>query len=352
MMKKILILLLAIISSSVSSYALDLPAQGDETYTLKLRASYHTEFLRIVVEGDETVISRGLVNQKGKDISVKFTGTRFILDRGKIPIKYKQEKDSIVFSTGGFRELRVFSLKYPSRLVMDVLLDSKKKESRPKPGITSPKMKTKESEPMLMPELLERPQEIHKFKAIVVDPGHGGYDAGITTETNKEKNVVLDIARRLKALINRDASRGILTRNSDQSMSLSERVKLAVSSNSEIFLSIHIGKHKGIVLYTPVITESSPPEVKPYLTNKGQEDFMVQTAILRTALFKALSEDFGSDMVSSQPLPYSILSKIEGAALIIEMPSFETADYVAEFKTKFANSIYKGLYLYEEKTSN
>ncbi len=352
MMKKIIILLLAIISSSVSSYALDLPAQGEETYTLKLRASYHTDFLRIVVEGDETVISRGLVNQKGKDITVKFPGIRFILDRGKIPIKYRQKKDSILFSTGGFSELRVFSLKYPSRLVMDVRIDAKKKKRKPKPGITPQKTETKDIEPLPMPEPLERSQKIHKFKTIVIDPGHGGYDAGITAETDKEKNVVLDIARRLGALINRDASRGILTRKSDQSMSLGERVKLSNSSNAEIFLSLHIGRHTGIVLYTPVITESFPPDVKPYLVNKGQEDFMVQTAILRDALFKALTEDFGSDMVSSKPLPYSILSKVEGAALIIEMPSFEDAYYIAEFKTELANSIYKGLYLYEEKTSD
>ncbi len=79
---------------------------------------------------------------------------------------------------------------------------------------------------------------------------------------------------------------------------------------------------------------------------------MVKTLALRNAIRQAIIEGFGNDMVSTKPLPYSILSRIEAVALIIELPSFEDAYYVAEFKTKLANTIYKGLYLYEEGTAN
>lgn len=204
-------------------------------------------------------------------------------------------------------------------------------------------------------EKLKNQQEsghIHKIKTVIIDPGHGGYESGVVIEDYKEKNIVLDIAKRLKVLINRGSTKCLLTRESDQSMSLGERVKFANNRNAEIFLSLHIGRHKGIMLYTPVITESIPSYIRNFLVSKGQEDFMGKTEALRNAIQKALTEDFGDDMVSAKPLPYSILSRIESAALIIELPSFEDTDYTSEFRTELANTIYKGLYLYEEGTTN
>ena len=58
--------------------------------------------------------------------------------------------------------------------------------------------------------------------------------------------------------------------------------------------------------------------------------------------------DFGKYMVSIRPLPYGILSKIESAALIIELPSFEVASYAEELNSQIANTIYQGFYSYEE----
>jgi N-acetylmuramoyl-L-alanine amidase len=327
MNKIVFLLLFILLPAAVSS---------EKTHYLKLRTSYHPEFLRIVLEGAESLISKGMVNQKGKDIIVRFPYTSFTIYKEKTPITYKIYKDTILFSPGYFRGFKTFSLKYPSRLVIDVYLETEKKEMKPS----------------IKPELTKKAPQIQRIKTVVIDPGHGGYESGLITENYKEKNVVLDIAKRLRALINRGSTRGFLTRKSDQFMSLKERVKFANSKNAEIFLSLHVGSHGNIVLYTPVITEPVPYEVKDFLINKGQEDFMVKTSALRNAIQQAIVEDFGNDMVSTKPLPYSILSRIEAAALIIELPSFEDAYYVAELKTELANTIYKGLYLYEESTAN
>ncbi len=96
------------------------------------------------------------------------------------------------------------------------------------------------------------------------------------------------------------------------------------------------------------MTEHVSGIVKPYLANKGQEEYMEETVTLLNAMKEAVVTDFGDGMVSVQPLPYSILSKIETAALMIELPSFEDAYYVEELKTEIANTLYKGLYIYEE----
>jgi len=60
-------------------------------------------------------------------------------------------------------------------------------------------------------------------------------------------------------------------------------------------------------------------------------------------------DDFGEDMVSVRPLPYSILSTIESAAVIIELPSFDDAYYVEDLKSEIANTLYQGFYNYEEE---
>jgi hypothetical protein len=75
---------------------------------------------------------------------------------------------------------------------------------------------------------------------------------------------------------------------------------------------------------------------------------MNETISLLNAMKEALIADFGDGMVSVRPLPYSILSKVEAAALIIELPSFEDAYYIEELRTEIANTLYKGLYFYEE----
>jgi N-acetylmuramoyl-L-alanine amidase len=308
-------------------------ASSEEVYRLKLRSGYHPEFLRIVIEGTEFVISKAVVNQKGKDILVRFPYIMFSIKQEKGRVVYKTDKDTLILSPGNFSRFKVFSLKYPSRLVIDVYLDSR-------PTLPFVKEPTK-----------GKIHRIKTFTTVVIDAGHGGYDTGIKEEGYIEKNVVLDIAKKLQALINRDTARCLLTRQSDQFMSLRERIRFTNNSDTEVFLSLHIGNHDRIVLYTPVATQSYDPYIKKFLINKGPEGFKAQTQAFTSSLQKAITEDFGDDMVIIRPLPYSILSKIEAAALIIELPSFRDFNYVPELNTEIAKTIYKGLYLYEETTA-
>lgn len=338
MKKTVFLLIFILLPAAALSEALNHTVQGKETYYLKLRAGFHPEFLRIVLEGTESIISNGIVSQKGREIMVRFPDSRFTIQEQKVQVAYRIDKDIISFSPGIFLKFKVFSLKYPSRLVIDVYLETGRKEVKPFVEIVKP--------------LPDKDSRMYRIRTVVIDPGHGGYEYGITTKDYKEKNVALDIAKRLRALITRDSTECFLTRKSDRFMSLGERAKFTDNKNAEIFLSLHVGKHNKIVLYTPVITESAPSEVKTFLANKGQDDFLAKTAALRNALQQAITEDFGDDMVSIRPLPYSILSKIGAAALIIELPSFENAYYVAEFKTQIANTIYKGIYLYEENAAH
>lgn len=86
----------------------------------------------------------------------------------------------------------------------------------------------------------ERHQRKQQY-VIALDPGHGGRDPGaIGKRGTREKDVVLAVARKMKALINRTPGyRAVLTRDSDRFITLRNRVKKAREAEADIFVSLH-----------------------------------------------------------------------------------------------------------------
>ncbi len=81
---------------------------------------------------------------------------------------------------------------------------------------------------------------IKKFREIVIDPGHGGKDPGARGRSGlDEKIVVLDIAKRLKRSLEDKGINVIMTRNSDEFLSLKQRTEIACRSKADLFISIH-----------------------------------------------------------------------------------------------------------------
>lgn len=76
---------------------------------------------------------------------------------------------------------------------------------------------------------------------IMLDPGHGGEDPGaIGPNKTREKDIVLSIARRLKALIDKDSNmKAYMTRNEDVFIPLKVRVAKAQKQRADLFVSIH-----------------------------------------------------------------------------------------------------------------
>jgi N-acetylmuramoyl-L-alanine amidase len=78
-------------------------------------------------------------------------------------------------------------------------------------------------------------------ETIVLDPGHGGEDVGVRGAGGaEEKAVTLEVARRLRALIEtRLGVRVILTRDEDRAVGADERAAVANNSKADLFLSLH-----------------------------------------------------------------------------------------------------------------
>ncbi|UHA61556.1 SH3 domain-containing protein [Metabacillus litoralis] len=77
-------------------------------------------------------------------------------------------------------------------------------------------------------------------KKIIVDAGHGDQDPGAVGPTKlKEKDVTLDVSRKLKAELERQGAIVTLTRSGDSFLTLAQRVAIANSSDNDAFISIH-----------------------------------------------------------------------------------------------------------------
>lgn len=81
-----------------------------------------------------------------------------------------------------------------------------------------------------------------KVKTIMIDPGHGGsFSGAIGKMGTKEKEVTLDIAKRLQKRLKRHGRFNVvMTRDRDATVTLKERVELAHSEKADLFISIHV----------------------------------------------------------------------------------------------------------------
>jgi N-acetylmuramoyl-L-alanine amidase len=75
---------------------------------------------------------------------------------------------------------------------------------------------------------------------VVIDPGHGGPDPGaVGIGGIKEKEIVLDISKRVEALLEQQGVQTVMARSQDVNVELEPRVALANRLNSTVFVSIH-----------------------------------------------------------------------------------------------------------------
>lgn len=78
------------------------------------------------------------------------------------------------------------------------------------------------------------------FHTVILDAGHGGYDqGGRSVRGNNEKVLALDVARRVKPILERHGYRVILTRSSDVFIPLGQRCEIAARYPDSVFVSIH-----------------------------------------------------------------------------------------------------------------
>jgi N-acetylmuramoyl-L-alanine amidase len=109
------------------------------------------------------------------------------------------------------------------------------------------------------PSKIEEGQRPHlaggKFLKVMIDAGHGGKDPGAMGVGGViEKDIVFDIAQRLKSDLSAMGFQVLMTRDTDNFISLQERTAMATRQKADLFLSIHANatksrKTRGLEIY-------------------------------------------------------------------------------------------------------
>lgn len=285
-----------------------------------LRGEKKKDLIRIILEGPDEIIFNGKVQKRMDSVMVSFSSAAFITIKAKqVPAAYQVRGNIVYFHTGEYQQISPFFLRDPARLVIDVQSGLK--------GV--------------------RPDSLASIGIIIIDPGHGGYDTGLVMGEYKESEFVLELAKRIQSTLAKESAHVYLTREHNLFLPLEERARFSKKKRGHIFLSLHVGNKSELFLYVPVIARTEPDKVKKYLVNKGQEPFLEKSVQLSSAIKEAVNIKMQGLDVIIRPVPYTVLSLIEGAAIIIETPSFKEVEYTDEFIQNLDEAVKEGIYIYE-----
>ncbi len=140
---------------------------------------------------------------------------------------------------------------------------------------------------------------------VVIDAGHGGHDPGATSSWAREEDIVLDVALRLKALLEAEGVHVVLTRDDDTFLTLQERSTFATTDRN-VFVSIHANSADA----------SSAQGIETWVFGRPLDPGLISRAIdengggdvgaARTEEAAAIATDIAGDILRETQLNYSL----------------------------------------------
>ena len=224
--------------------------------SISIRSFDHDDFTRIVFEGDRGFAYK--FNPSKNTIKIKLNQkanikqninvlNSVLIDR----VDHHWEENSSVFQVhmkSDFKIMRNFVLEQPFRVVFDLTGSPGKKadeKSNIPPGEINGEKPQQEQEEKSEDQSTPEPgnEKAHDLiRTICLDPGHGGSDLGAVGRSNLlEKDITLKVAKKLKGII--ESKLGlhvVMTRETDEEVSLNSRVAKANNQKAQMFVSIHV----------------------------------------------------------------------------------------------------------------
>jgi N-acetylmuramoyl-L-alanine amidase len=122
-------------------------------------------------------------------------------------------------------------------------------------------------------------------RRIVVDPGHGGEDSGVTAGETTEADLVFDLASRIEGRLAAAGATVYLTRGRSQSPTLAERTAFANSTGADLFLSLHLDSHpsehaRGVASYYYGTGSGASSTVGEQFANLVRREVLARTGML------------------------------------------------------------------------
>lgn len=187
--------------------------------------------------------------EAGKNVGSKVTVEDGLLQQIRTS-RYDKERLRVVLDLYQLQDYKIFSLKDPFRIVIDVAGERQAVNKKSKPELRSlPDHRDDSIAGILeqVPEVGQGPLHVPQhqvdqgIRLIVVDAGHGGKDPG-AVGPNKvlEKNVTLQMAKYLADQLRKELKCEVrLTRSDDRYLKLRDRTSYANKVGADLFISLH-----------------------------------------------------------------------------------------------------------------
>jgi N-acetylmuramoyl-L-alanine amidase len=184
--------------------------------------------------------------------------------------QYKPDAVRVVVDIKSFKTYKIFSLKDPFRIVIDVW------GTRNAAAAKAPRASDTVKKGGKIPAGSLAKQLALGVRRVVVDPGHGGKDYGAPGYLKgvHEKQVSLQIAKKLAQKIKSELGlEVILTRNRDRFLTLEERTAFANTKSADLFISIHTNASRDRRAYG----------IETYFLNLATDEEAIRVAAMENA---------------------------------------------------------------------
>src|SRR5712672_4623647 len=209
-----------------------------------------------------------------------------------------------------------------------------------------------------------RPGTSKPFAVVVLDPGHGGQDSGAMCGGVMEKDLTLDVARRVDRLLDSEGIATLMTRLGDSYVSLADRAAFGNRVNDGIFISIHFNEDNkpvasGVETYYAAHQLNSgstfgswlpffsrPPFNSPKPESQSLAGFIQEALVARTR-----SVDRGT-----QTKQFFVIANVTSPAVLIEggfLTNKEDVSKLAseDYRVQLAAAVADGILRYRDAVS-
>lgn len=194
-------------------------------------------------------------------------------------------------------------------------------------------------------------------KTIFLDPGHGGRDSGAFYYNVAEKDLNMQIYRKLRTKLEELGYKVLTSRDSDIDVDfITERSRMVNKTNSDIFISIHFNatgntysKASGIQTYSYSDEPDYPSKINKFWHN--HPDRMSESKRLAAAIHSSLLAETGAKDAGLLESSYAVLRETAKPAVLLElgyMDNFSENQQIRDshYQDKLVAGIVKGIQKY------
>ncbi len=146
-------------------------------------------------------------------------------------------------------------------------------------------------------------------KKIVIDPGHGGSDVGAIRGDVTEKEITLDVSKRVSNILEKKGYIVEMTRDTDQTVSLQDRVAFSEDKHPDIFISIHVNSSE-----------------KPEITGIETHYYRQESMSLAQTVHAALASNIKSKNRGLFKSKFYVINHTTSPAILVEIGFMSNAD--------------------------